>query len=188
MDQGFDDKQTICLQELVFGITEPPLSEAGVSVLDSGVVNGRLTDTWLNYFYESPGVCLSVCLSVCATSSYDSLTSLHSRSLWPNSIQALHSAWPCVAGVRPNILGADQRTKGVMGAMFSCFTGGNATRRISDSSDSDDDKFDPRKKGYNPYAVETATMGDASPAPKSNILLPLYVYPNPEAWTPLHQT
>lgn len=30
-------------------------------------------------------------------------------------------------------------------------------------------------------------MGDFSPAPKSNILLPLYIYPDPEAWTPLQQ-
>jgi hypothetical protein len=75
-----------------------------------------------------------------------------------------------------------------MGAGFSCLKARTATRRKSDSSDSEDDRFDPRKKGYNPYAVEIATMGDASPAPKSNVLLPLYVYPDPEAWTPLHQT
>ncbi len=71
-----------------------------------------------------------------------------------------------------------------MGAGFSCFT---ATRR-TDSTDSEEDTVDPRKEGYSPYAVEIATMGDARPAPKSNVLLPLYIYPNPEAWTPLQQT
>ena len=76
-----------------------------------------------------------------------------------------------------------------MGAGFSCFKKGNtAGRSTIDSIDSEDDKFDPRKKRYNPYAVEIATMGDASSAPKSNVLLPLYVYPHPEAWAPLQRT
>lgn len=72
-----------------------------------------------------------------------------------------------------------------MGAGISCFKGSTVSRRKIDSTDSGEDKFDPRKKGYNRYVVEIATMGDASPAPKSTILLPLYVYPNPGAWTPL---
>jgi len=74
-----------------------------------------------------------------------------------------------------------------MGAGFSCFKDQAATRKDLSPS-SDEDKFDPRKKGYNPYAVEIAMMGDTSPAPKSNVLLPLYVYPDPDAWSPLHQT
>lgn len=78
--------------------------------------------------------------------------------------------------------------KGVMGVGFSCFKGNTASRSTIDSIDSEDDKLDPRRKGYTPYAVEIATMGDASSAPKSNVLLPLYVYPNPEAWAPLQQT
>jgi hypothetical protein len=68
-----------------------------------------------------------------------------------------------------------------MGAGFSCF-------KDQVSTSSDEDKFDPRKKGYNPYAVDIARMGDASPAPKSNVLLPLYVYPDPDAWSTLQQT
>ena len=72
-----------------------------------------------------------------------------------------------------------------MGAGISCFKGNTASRRTIDSTDSEEEKFDPREKGYSPCAVEIATMGDASPAPKSNVLLPLYVYPNPEAWAPL---
>jgi hypothetical protein len=73
-----------------------------------------------------------------------------------------------------------------MGAGFSCFKGHTASQNLSTSSE--EDRFDPRKKGYNPYAVEIATMGDASPAPKSNVLLPLYVYPDPDAWSPIQQT
>ncbi|ERF71007.1 hypothetical protein EPUS_03286 [Endocarpon pusillum Z07020] len=69
-----------------------------------------------------------------------------------------------------------------MGAGISCFKGNAVSRRKIDSTDSEDDKFDPRIKEYNPYVCEIATMGDA---PKSTILLPLYVYPNPGAWTPL---
>ena len=79
-----------------------------------------------------------------------------------------------------------------MGAMLSCFAAGHTVTRGSNSSDSEDQRFDPRKKGYNPYAIASVVMGDAdadaSPVPKSNILLPLYVYPSPGAWTPLQQT
>jgi hypothetical protein len=74
-----------------------------------------------------------------------------------------------------------------MGAGFSCFKDHVAAQRDVSTS-SDEDRFDPRKKAYNPYAVDIATMGDASPAPKSNVLLPLYVYPDPDAWSPLQQT
>lgn len=74
-----------------------------------------------------------------------------------------------------------------MGSCFSCF-GSSAARAGSPDSD-EEDRFDPRKKGYNPYAVEIAAMGgDKGPAPNSNILLPLYIYPNPAAWDPIFQT
>jgi hypothetical protein len=111
-------------------------------------------------------------------------------------VQALHSHLPAklrysarpILSTIPNPPGSRNLEGCVMGAGFSCFQGRTATRR-NDSNDSEEDVFDPRKKGYNPYAVEIAKMGDAHhPAPKSNILLPLYVYPNPEAWTPLQQT
>lgn len=72
-----------------------------------------------------------------------------------------------------------------MGAGISCFKGNTASRRTIDSTGSEKDKFDPRNKGYNPYAVEIAPMGDGSPTPESAVLLPLYVYPNPGAWAPL---
>jgi hypothetical protein len=104
----------------------------------------------------------------------------------PRIVQALHP--PCPPACWPSslrlVLASPRSCQGVMGAGVSCFKGSTATR----SCDSDDNRLDPRKKGYNPYAVEIAAMGDASPAPKSNVLLPLYIYPNPEAWTPLQQT
>lgn len=73
-----------------------------------------------------------------------------------------------------------------MGTAFSCLEARPATG-VGDRNDSDDVTFDPRRKGYNPYGVEIARMGDTGPAPKSNILLPLYIYPNPDAWKPLQQ-
>jgi hypothetical protein len=77
---------------------------------------------------------------------------------------------------------------GVMGAGFSCFKGDTATGATMTDSGGCDDRLDPRKPGYSPYAVDIAQAGDGGPAPQSNVLVPLYIYPNAEAWTPLQQT
>lgn len=58
------------------------------------------------------------------------------------------------------------------------------------SMDSESDSCDLpwEEEDNSPYAaVSTVKMRDTNPAPKSNILLPLYIYPGPGAWAPLQQ-
>lgn len=78
-----------------------------------------------------------------------------------------------------------------MGPRFSCIkaTSSRATP-LTDCSDSDDDddQFSSDGKGYKSSAVESATVvRENKLAPRSAVLLPLYIYPSPEAWTPLQE-
>lgn len=75
-----------------------------------------------------------------------------------------------------------------MGPMFSCIKATSTATPLNDCSDSEDDQFGSHGKKYKAQAVESAAgVKDTRLAPRSAVLLPLYIYPSPEAWTPLQE-
>lgn len=74
--------------------------------------------------------------------------------------------------------------------MLSCIkaTSTSTATPLNDCTDSEDDQLSSQWKGYKGQAVESATgVKDTTLAPMSAVLLPLYIYPSPEAWTPLQE-
>lgn len=72
--------------------------------------------------------------------------------------------------------------------MLSCIKATSTATPLNDGTDSEDDQFSSHGKGYKAQAAESATgVKDTTLAPRSAVLLPLYIYPSPEAWTPLQE-